>query len=108
MDINEILRQMKDLFNDKSEPNPSMPLIIALHNRLGHHNKGFYYTKDILKYLKISKVTYNHLISNEFGTLDKVHFRKASEIIIHVESSLTLEERLYEELLYILENPRAQ
>jgi hypothetical protein len=105
MDINEILRQLEDLFNDKSEPNPALPLIIALHRRLGHHDKGFYYTKDILKYLKISKVTYNQLVSNEFGVLDKVHFRKASEIIIYVESSLTLEERLFEELLYVLENP---
>jgi len=106
MDINEILKQMKDLFDDKSEPNPSMPLIIALHSRLGHHKNGWYFIKDIKRYLQISNDTYNRLVSNEFGTLDKVHFRKASEIIIHVESSLTLEERLYEELLYVLENPK--
>ncbi len=86
-------------------PDPHMPIIRALHNRLGHHKNGWYYTSDILKYLKISIATYNKLVSDEFGLLDRVHFRKASEIIIHVESSLTLEVRLYEELLYVLENP---
>jgi hypothetical protein len=106
MNINDIPKEVIDFLMNDFVPNPHMPIIRALHNRLGHHDKGYYYPKDILKYLKISKVTYNKLVLEEFGILDKVHFRKASEIIIRIESALTLEERLYEELLYVLENPK--
>ena len=106
MNINDLPKEVIDFLMNDFVPSPHMPIIRALHNRLGHHDKGYYFTKDILKYLKISKATYNKLVLEEFGILDKVHFRKASEIIIKVETSLSLEERLYEELLYVLENPR--
>lgn len=106
MNINDLPKDVFDFLMNDFVPSPHMPIIRALHNRLGHHEKGYYCTRDILKYLKISKATYNSLVSEEFGILDKVHFRIASEIIIKVESSLSLEVRLYEELLYVLENPK--
>lgn len=106
MNINDIPKEVIDYFNNEPKPNPAMPLILALHRRLGHHKNGWYFTKDIKRYLQISNDTYNRLVTGEFGVLDKVHFRKASEIIIRIESALTLEERLYEELLYVIENPK--
>jgi hypothetical protein len=104
--MDDIYEKMKQFFEGNFEPSPNSQIIIALHRRLGHHSSGYYYTTDIKKYLKISKNTYDTLVVKEFGLLDKVHFRMASDIIIKVESALSLQDRLYEELLYVLENPR--
>jgi len=106
MNINDLPKEVIDFLMNDFVPSPHMPIIRALHNRLGHHKNGWYFTTDIKRYLQVSNATYNKLVVEEFGILDKVHFRKASEIIIKVETSLSLEERLYEELLYVIENPK--
>jgi hypothetical protein len=103
MDISEALRK---LFGSDPDPKNIDPLLKSLHKRLGIDSNGYYQKYQLLHYLKVSNVTFKKLIEPEFGNKLKIHYQVAASIILKIESSLNLEERLYEELLYILDNPK--
>jgi hypothetical protein len=95
---------IQDAINIFFAPEPSPPLLVALRARLGNDENSYFFQKQILDYLKISRPTYRKLTGHKLCFLNKMHFQLVGELIINIESSLSLEERLFEELLYYFEN----
>lgn len=92
-------QEIIDFINSDFKPNHQIPIIRSIWVKLGKYDKYGYYNKaSLIVYLRISNSTFNYLLNRHFGMiLDRIHYTKCIEILVFIESRLTMQERIVEE-----------